>query len=102
MAYKLSTRSFLKRFRDIPDMGISEPKEKPDTEEEALLHDFVRVLKAQRPSDISDISDSRIIDILAHLGELSGQIQLDNPFFNGSVLGVLRSKRSVRRKRRIL
>ena len=105
MAYKLSEKTFLKAMSLIPERSSKEdalcfegiPGGKP-----AELEDFIRVLQAEKPSDVADISDDALIDILSNLGRLSECIGVENRFMNGNVLKKLRGMSGVRLKRRVL
>lgn len=103
MAYKLSVRSALKHLRASSDgAGMVQLAGAVPDSEEGLLRDFVRVLKAEKPSDISDIEDGRLVEILESLADLSEKIEIGDRIVGGETLARLRAVRSVRRKKRVL
>lgn len=113
MAYKLSQASFLKGLRQAEEVSAVKGA---DSKDEALfftgrlpegisgplLEDFIRVLQAVKPSEVDDLSDDRILELLASLGELSDCIAVENPYTNGQVMAKLLSTQGVARKRRVL
>ena len=103
---KLSEATFCKNLKAIPDRQDCEDSlcfegEMPKGVDAAALNRFVRVMQAEKPSDVSDISDDELLEMLSLLGGFASCMEVDNPYTNGTVLRKLRNTKGVR-KRRIL
>ena len=103
MAYSLSTRKAKNLLSKLPDgafMGddfagsIKETLEKEDLTV-ADLDEFIRVMRAEKPSDVDNIPDERLIFMLAHLETFTSCIETENPFTNGQIAGKLHSMKGV-------
>lgn len=113
MAYKLSNAAFLKGLKearevntlkgaDSQDEALFFTGKLPDAVSGPLLEDFIRVLQAVKPSDVDDLSDDRILEMMAMLGMLSDCIEVDNRFTNGQVMSKLRQAKGVAGRKRVL
>ena len=113
MAYKLSNAAFLKGLKEAREVDTLEGADSqdealfftcklPNTVSGPLLEDFVRVLQAVKPSDVDDLSDDRLLEMFAALGDLSDCIEVDNRFANGQVMSKLRQAKGVAGRKRVL
>ena len=74
----------------------------PENTDASLVYDFIRVLQAEKPSEVDDLSDDRILQLMGTLGELSECIEVDNRFTNGQLVYSLRNTKGIVRRRRVL
>ena len=114
MAYKLSQAAFLKGLKkkegvktlkggaEFEDEALFFTNSLPDSYDAPMLEDFIRVLQATKPSDVDDLSDDRIIEMMAVLDRLSACIEGDNRYTNGKLMHSLLSKKGVVTRRRVL
>ena len=63
---------------------------------------FMRVLKAERPSEITDIPDDTIISMFGVLTELCDCLVIDDQFTNGDFQKQFEKSRGISKKRRVL
>lgn len=112
MAYKLSTRNVKALLGKVPDAekdgdsdlirAIQNYGYKKEKVDEALFADFMRLMSAERPSEVADIPDERIILMLNSLNELADEVDFSDPLTNGTFAKVFMNTPGVSRKRRIL
>lgn len=109
MGYKLSTRSLNGFFKNLPEVRVSEDNialgydiNAGSEEVRELLPIFMRVLKAERPSEVADIPDDTIISMFGVLTELCDCLVIDDRFTNGDFQKQFETIRGISRKRRVL
>lgn len=109
MAYSLSTRKAKHLLSKLPDGAFEEgfagsvaATLKKEDLTVADLDEFIRVMRAEKPSDVSDIPDERLLFMLSHLNTFTSCIETDNPFTNGQVAGKLHGMKGILSGRRVL
>lgn len=94
----LSLRSFSQRLKGLPDTDVNGVIV-PEGLDRETVDKFLRVMRAETMSEISDISDEEFVDMYRNGNKLSSIICQDNQL--ATIAEKLKGKRSVM-KRRVL